>query len=73
MILKLSDQSITTRTNLSSLISSLILILIHILSVYNWHVLKIGNIVVLNHKYSAANLDDIIDFKWMKCTDLSFC
>ena len=65
MILELSNKSISY---LSSLISSLVVLY---LSVDHRHVLEISNIVVLNHENSTADFDDVVDFQWVKGTDLS--
>jgi hypothetical protein len=66
VILELCNKTIT---NLSTLVPSLIILN---LSIDHWHVFKIGNIIVLNHKHSATDLDDIVDFQWVEGADFSF-
>ena len=66
VILELCNKTIP---NLSTLVSSLIILN---LSIDHWHVFKIGNIVVLNHKYGATDLDDVVNFQRMKGADFSF-
>ena len=66
MILELSNKTIP---NLSTLVPSLVIL---DLSIDDWHVFKIGNIVVLNHKHGATDLDNVVDFQWVKGADFSF-
>ena len=40
------------------------------LSIDHWHVLEISNIIILNHKNSTADFNDVVDLQWVKGTDL---
>ena len=66
VILELCNKTIP---NLSTLVPSLIILN---LSIDHWHVFKIGYIIVLNHKHSATDLDDIVNFQWVEGADFSF-
>ena len=66
MILELCNKTIP---NLSTLVTTLIILN---LSIDHWHVFKIGNIIVLNHKHGATDLDDIVNFQWVEGADFSF-
>ena len=66
VILELCNKTIP---NLSTLVSSLIILN---LSIDHWHVFKIGNIVILNHKHSATDLDDVVNFQRVKGANFSF-
>lgn len=65
MVLELGNQSVS---NLASLVTSLVLNL----PVDDRHVLEVGNIVVLNHKHGATDLDDVVDLQGVQSTDLTF-
>lgn len=67
MILELCNKAIP---NLSTLVSPLIILN---LSINHRHVFEIGNIVILNNKHGATDLDDIVNFQWVKCAYFSFC
>jgi hypothetical protein len=66
MVLELSNKSVTC---LSSLVTSLVL---HF-SVNHWHVLKVGDIIVLNNEHGAADLYNIVYFQWVQCADFALC
>ena len=61
LILKLCDKAIASRANLSSLVTSLILV-DNIFLVDDWHVSKSGHVVGLDNEHGASYLDDIVDF-----------